>query len=105
MSTHPAMVAFPVNKTAGRVWNLLGATLLLVPLTPVMLATALAILALSGRSPLVAHRRAGQFGVPFWTLKFRSMWTGRGARPGLIEYIVDDAGPESKTSGDPRVTS
>src|SRR5258708_37976799 len=80
--------------------------LLVILLAPVMLVTATSIVALSGRSPLVAHLRIGQFGAPFWTLKFRSMWTGR-SRHSLawIEYIVDDSGPAYKNSADPRVTS
>ena len=106
------MVAPPVRQTArGRIWSLIdpleraSALLLLVLLAPVMAAASLAIVALRGRSPLVAHRRIGQFGAPFWTLKFRSMWTGRSPCPALIEYIVDDSGPEYKNSEDPRVTS
>ena len=51
--------------------------LLLILLAPVLLLTGMAIVVLSGRSPLVAHLRIGQFGAPFWTLKFRSMWSGR----------------------------
>src|SRR5262249_54879892 len=37
--------------------------------------------------------------------KLRSMWAGRSRCPALIEYIVDDSGPEYKNSEDPRVTS
>ena len=80
--------------------------LLLILLAPVLLLTGMAIVVLSGRSPLVAHLRIGQFGAPFWTLKFRSMWNGRSRdRLTPIEYIVDDSGPEYKSSADPRVTS
>jgi len=82
-----------------------GSLLLLILLAPVMLAASLAIVALSGRSALVAHRRIGQFGAPFWTLKFRSMWVGRSPCLAWIEYIIDDSGPEYKHSEDPRVTS
>lgn len=82
-----------------------GSLLLLILLAPVMVAASLAIILLSGRSPLVAHRRIGQFGQPFWTLKFRSMWARRSPCPTLIEYIIDDSGPEYKNSEDPRVTS
>jgi exopolysaccharide production protein ExoY len=82
-----------------------GVLLLLILLAPVLFAASLTIVALSGRSPLVAHRRIGQFGVPFWTLKLRSMWAGRSPCPALIEYIIDDSGPEYKNSEDPRVTS
>jgi exopolysaccharide production protein ExoY len=82
-----------------------GSLFLLILLTPLIVAVSLTIVALSGRSPLVAHRRAAQFGSPFWTLKFRSMWTAWWPRPALIEFIVDDSGPAYKGSNDPRVTS
>jgi exopolysaccharide production protein ExoY len=115
MSTQPATVEFQACRVAteGGIWNLIrplervASLLLLVLLSPAMLLAAAAIGVLSRRSPLVAHRRIGQFGVPFWTLKFRTMWgeaagVGRG---GFIEYIVDDCGPEYKRSADPRVSS
>ncbi len=94
------------------IWNVVDplepvvSLLLLILLAPLMLVTGMAIVAMSGRSPLVAHLRTGQFGTPFWTLKFRSMWDGR-SRGALawIESIIDDSGPEYKNSTDPRVTS
>jgi exopolysaccharide production protein ExoY len=107
------MVASPARQIARqkRIWNFItpleriASLLLLILLAPVMLLVAVVIVALSGQSPLVAHRRTGQFGVPFWTLKFRSMWAGRSPCATLIEYIIDDSGPEIKNCGDPRVTS
>jgi exopolysaccharide production protein ExoY len=95
------------------IWNLIrplervASLLLLGVFSPAMLLAATAIAVLSRRSPLVAHLRIGQFGVPFWTLKFRTMW-GQAAGVGrarLIEYIVDECGPEYKRSADPRVSS
>jgi lipopolysaccharide/colanic/teichoic acid biosynthesis glycosyltransferase len=97
----------------GAIWNLVrplervASVLLLVLLSPFMVLAAAAIALLSRRSPLVAHLRIGQFGSPFWTLKFRTMW-GRAAGAGgvdLLEYIVDDYGPEYKRFADPRVSS
>ena len=41
---------------------------------PALGATMLAVRALSGRSPLIAHRRLGLNGEPFWILKLRTMW-------------------------------
>jgi len=76
-----------------------GSLVFLILLTPLIVAVSLAIIVLSGRSPLVAHRRAGRFGAPFWTLKFRSMWAAWSPRPALIEFIVDDSGPAYKDSG------
>src|SRR2546422_9288421 len=110
MSSHPAMAASPVReiRSERRFWTVInpleraGSLFLLILLTPLMIAVSLAIVVLSGRSPLVAHRRVGQFGTPFWTLKLRSMWAGRSPRPALIEYIIDDSGPTHKYSDDPR---
>jgi exopolysaccharide production protein ExoY len=112
MSSRSAMVAPPVRQfPRERLWSLVdpleraGSLLLIILLAPFMVATSAVIIVLSGRSPLVAHRRIGQFGIPFWTLKFRSMWAGRSPGSTWIEYIIDDSGPEYKNSGDPRVTS
>jgi len=85
-----------------------GSLAVLIVLAPFLAFVSLAIAVLSRRSPLVAHLRVGQFGAPLWTLKFRTMWTQEGADRfpgGWIEYIVDESGPESKRSADPRVTS
>jgi exopolysaccharide production protein ExoY len=71
--------------------------------------TGSAIFVLSGRSPLIAHLCVGQFGNPFWILKFRTMSPSpaRFGKPrlSLIQYIVDDTGPEYRSSTDGRVTS
>src|SRR5882724_11566214 len=110
MSSQSSLLA-SVSRERG-VWNVIDplervvSLIVLILLTPVMLATGMAIVALSGRTPLVAHWRIGQCGAPFWTLKFRSMCSGRSRRRLTpIEYIVDDSGPECKSSADPRVTS
>jgi exopolysaccharide production protein ExoY len=83
-----------------------------IVLSPFLAAIAVTIFLLSGREPLIAHRRLGRHGRPFWMLKFRTMWSGeRGAsrksfgRAGLIEQLRGETVPEIKTSGDPRVTS
>lgn len=52
------------------------AGLLLILLSPVLVLCALVLAIRSGRSPLVAHQRAGQAGRPIWILKLRTMWTG-----------------------------
>jgi exopolysaccharide production protein ExoY len=115
MSSSSAMAESPLrgyDRELG-IWKLIRpleravALPLLILLSPLLALVAAAIVALSRRSPLVAHLRIGQFGAPFWTLKFRSMWPRRSgsARIRLIEYIVDEVGPEYKSSADPRVTS
>jgi exopolysaccharide production protein ExoY len=80
----------------------------LLALAPFLLMLAVATAALSRTSPLIAHRRLGLGGSPFWVLKFRTMWR-RGARPerrfALIEYIVDEGGPQEKHARDHRISS
>ena len=73
---------------------------------PVTLVSAILIRSLSGRTPLIAHRRVGRSGAPLWMLKLRTMWDSTApplARAGWIEYIADDAGPGRKIENDPRV--
>jgi exopolysaccharide production protein ExoY len=96
----------------GVFWKALGwgerleAVLLLLALTPVLSVTGVVIFALSRRSPLVAHRRLGLRGRPFWTLKFRTMWPQSGpAKFALITRVEEDPGPDLKAAADARVTS
>jgi lipopolysaccharide/colanic/teichoic acid biosynthesis glycosyltransferase len=83
-----------------------AAVALLVLLSPLMLAVAVAVFALSGRSPLVAHNRIGWRGVPFAMLKFRTMWGGGEARAPF--FSIENVGGlygGAKSADDPRVTS
>ncbi|HLY16867.1 MAG TPA: sugar transferase [Bryobacteraceae bacterium] len=77
-------------------------------LSPFLLTVGVATAVLSRNSPLIAHRRLGAGGNPFWVLKFRTMWS-RGARPrwrpGLIEHIEDETGPHEKCARDARISS
>jgi len=82
------------------------AGVLLAVLLPVLAVLAAAVFLLSGRAPLIAHRRVGRYGCDLWVWKLRTMWTRRGrygAR--LTEYIADDDGPSRKRKGDSRVGS
>ena len=97
-------------RAAGRLGGAverLAATVLFLLLLPLLLVTAVTIVVLSQRSPLVAHRRCGVAGAPFWTLKFRTMWSLERPRRNWrwIEHLVDEKGPERKVAADPRVVS
>jgi exopolysaccharide production protein ExoY len=85
----------------------LASAMLLAALSPALVASAATIALMSGRTPLIAHRRVGQYGCALWMLKLRTMWDRRAcsaARPlRWVEYIEDDIGPEAKYDGDPRV--
>src|SRR5688572_13930616 len=83
----------------------IASVFLLLALAPLMLASAAAILLLSGRCPLIAHRRVGWRGETLWMLKLRTMWDGApgGRASGLVEYVDDETGPVEKHAHDPRV--
>ena len=111
-------MAFPVERQyfAGEdewTWQCVGAAerivacILIAGLSPLLVALWIAVLAVSGRTPLIAHRRVGRNGADLWVLKFRTMWEHPGrlvfrCAP-LVEYIADDAGPSLKQPHDTRV--
>jgi exopolysaccharide production protein ExoY len=99
-------VSFTERAAAGTERAAAGVALAVA--APGLLAVLGIVRALSGRAPLVAHLRVGQFGKPLWVLKVRTMWTVRdaeGAGRGWIEYLRDPALPQTKAGLDPRVTS
>lgn len=94
----------------GRLWNWLERAVaagVLALALPVLLAAAVAVMLLSGRSPLVAHQRVGQGGRQFWMLKLRTMWNAPRGRhwPRLVEYVITAGVPGPKLNPDPRVSS
>ena len=101
-----------ISRENAPIWIGVGeraaATALLVAAAPIGIAAALVVWILSGRSPLIAHRRVGWRGAPLWMLKLRTMWPGAAApdaRFHWIERLDDDRGPELKHPEDTRVTS
>src|SRR5437762_10601000 len=108
MSSQLVSAGFPARGFASESWaqrfvspiERIVSLVILAALSPLIAIAAIAIFLLSRRPPLVAHLRAGQFGTPLWTLKFRTMWPTPAAcgkpRLSLIECIVDDIGPEFK---------
>ena len=118
-SEGPIVSTFPIPRAADPAadftWQVIGvcerlaSAAMLATVSPLLASSAIAVSLLSGRSPLIAHKRIGWNGEPLWMLKLRTMWDGNSRRApqagGWIEYIHDEAGPESKDAGDPRVTS
>ena len=89
-------------------WEGIGAALLLVTVSPVVAASAVALRIISGRSPFVAHLRMAQYGKQLWMLKLRTMWSQEPSSPherGLVERIVAEPAYEIKDPADPRVGS
>src|SRR6201996_3424906 len=87
-----------------RAMDVLVSGFLLVLLSPLLLATAIAILIDSGRPVFFRQRRAGKDGAPFTMLKFRTMVAD--AEDRLSELIdlskLDE--PAFKIPDDPRIT-
>jgi lipopolysaccharide/colanic/teichoic acid biosynthesis glycosyltransferase len=83
-----------------------AAAILLLALTlPLLVVCGLVMWLLSGRTPLIAHRRVGWQGAPLWMLKLRTMWEDDAQHAGWIERIDDDCGPALKSAEDARVSS
>lgn len=104
----PQQTAAPTSVT----WQIIefaertAAAILLVGLSPVLFLSSVAVVLLSGKTPLIAHRRVGWGGNTLWMFKLRTMWDHRNAlNTGWIEYIDDPSGPEQKQELDDRVRS
>jgi exopolysaccharide production protein ExoY len=83
-----------------------AAAVALIVTFPLAVAIAVVIAILSGRSPLIRHKRVGRRGSPLPMLKFRTMWATDLPRQclSLVEDVAD-AIPASKQFNDPRVVS
>lgn len=99
-----AQAAPASHLLAKRVLDRVGAALLLVMLSPLLLLVTAAV-TLSSRGPvLFAQRRAGLNGKPFTLYKFRSMELGAEDRQVELAPRNEMRGPVFKVSDDPRVT-
>ena len=78
LALYPDLQSRSAGKTVGqilkRALDILASALLLVLLSPVFLAVALAIKLNSKGPVLFKQKRVGQYGLPFTFLKFRSMY-------------------------------
>jgi exopolysaccharide biosynthesis polyprenyl glycosylphosphotransferase len=89
---------------AKRTFDLIGSVVLLVVLSPLLVAIALAV-GLSSRGPvLYRSRRPGLGGDPFPCFKFRTMHQDAEHRQDELEDRNELSGPIFKIRDDPRVT-
>ena len=87
-----------------RAFDLVGASLLLVALSPVLAVAALAV-RFSSRGPIVYRSmRPGIGGVPFACLKFRTMYRDADQRQADLESLNEASGALFKMRDDPRMT-
>lgn len=89
---------------AKQVLDVTGAFLLLVLLSPVLLAVTLAIRLTSPGPVFFRQERCGLNGRPFTMLKFRSMVSDAEQRKHELAVLNEMSGPVFKVSNDPRVT-
>jgi exopolysaccharide biosynthesis polyprenyl glycosylphosphotransferase len=88
-----------------RTFDIVGATLLLILLSPLLLALALAV-RFTSRGPILFHStRRGIGQRPFACLKFRTMHTDAEERQADLEDLNEASGALFKIRDDPRLTS
>jgi exopolysaccharide biosynthesis polyprenyl glycosylphosphotransferase len=87
-----------------RTFDLIGSLLLIIVLSPLLLACALAI-KLTSRGPVIYRSsRPGIGGAPFACFKFRTMYRDAHARQPALEQLNEASGALFKIRDDPRVT-
>ena len=100
-----AQPAKPSHLLVKRVIDIVGASLLLLLLSPVLVILGFAI-RLTSSGPFVFHQiRAGVNGLPFTMYKFRSMKKGAEKEQASLATFNEMTGPVFKLTRDPRVTS
>ncbi len=92
-----------VPRVAKNVIDWVGAALLVLLITPVMLGLAVAV-KLDGGPALFRQTRVGRHGRTFHMIKFRSMVVDAEARKAEFMAANEGAGPLFKLKRDPRVT-
>jgi exopolysaccharide biosynthesis polyprenyl glycosylphosphotransferase len=87
-----------------RTFDIVGSLLLIIVLSPVLIACALAI-KLTSRGPIIYRSlRPGIGGAPFSCFKFRTMYRDAHARQPALEDLNEASGALFKIRDDPRVT-
>jgi lipopolysaccharide/colanic/teichoic acid biosynthesis glycosyltransferase len=87
-----------------RLLDLVGASVGIVLLSPVLAAAALAV-KLTSRGPVIfTQKRCGLGGRPFTIYKFRTMRVGAERQQAELRKLNEQDGPAFKLTNDPRVT-
>ena len=93
-----------VDFAIKRTFDIVGSSLLLLALSPVLIACAVAV-RLSSRGPVIYRSiRPGIGGDSFPCLKFRTMYEGADVRQKELEHANEAGGAIFKIRQDPRVT-
>ena len=95
----------PVYRAAKRAFDAVFSAAVLVGLSPLLLAVAVAIKLDDPEGPvLFRQERVGKDGRPFTMYKFRSMCADAEARLEELRHLNEKDGPVFKISNDPRIT-
>jgi exopolysaccharide biosynthesis polyprenyl glycosylphosphotransferase len=94
-----------VGLLVKRLIDIVGATIGLVLLSPVMLAAAVVIRATDGAPTLFRQTRIGLHGRPFTMLKLRTMVVDAERRLDEVRHLNERNGVAFKATDDPRMTS
>jgi exopolysaccharide biosynthesis polyprenyl glycosylphosphotransferase len=99
-----SMRAKPLQKALKRAFDILASACALIALSPVLVATAVAV-ELTSRGPvLFRQERVGLHGRPFHMLKFRSMVVNAEDLKAKLMAHNEQSGPVFKMKQDPRIT-
>ena len=93
-----------VELVAKRLVDIIGAAAGLILLSPLLIATAVAIRIVDGSPVLFQQVRVGRHGRPFTILKFRSMVADAETQFASLAADSDTSGAAFKLEHDPRVT-
>ena len=104
----PALPPIPIKaihyRKRKRGLDLLGSTILIVGLSPVILVIS-ALVKLTSKGPVFySSTRLGRGGRPFAFLKFRSMYVDADKRLAELREVNEKDGPIFKMKHDPRIT-
>ena len=94
----------PFMLACKRAFDLVGAILLLILLSPLLLILSLVVKLSSAGPALYRWRVVGKGGRPFVSYKFRSMVTNADELKASLENLNEMTGPVFKMTDDPRVT-
>jgi exopolysaccharide biosynthesis polyprenyl glycosylphosphotransferase len=94
----------PTHRVAKAVFDRVGAALLLLVLSPILVGIALAIAIRDGRPILFRQERVGRDGDRFDVLKFRTMVPDAKERLAELHDYNEAEGPLFKIRDDPRIT-
>jgi lipopolysaccharide/colanic/teichoic acid biosynthesis glycosyltransferase/GT2 family glycosyltransferase len=94
----------PAERAAKRLLDVVVAATMLVVLSPLLAAVALAVKLGDGGPVLYRWRVVGRAGQPFTGYKFRSMVANADELKAALEGANEMSGPVFKLRGDPRIT-